>query len=327
MLQQDNLPEKEEDSKEVKNRGLVSNIQHYSIQDGPGIRTTVFLKGCPLRCAWCSNPECFHIYPEIMIEQKKCEGCKTCVNICPLECIVYDEKEKRPRIDRARCDRCMKCVESCKTGALKIVGKYMHLDEVMQEVLKDELFYLNSGGGVTVSGGEMLFQKDFSLQLLKECKKEHLHTAIDTTGYADWDVLEEILKYTDIVLLDLKHMDTEKHKKWTGVDNKKILENAAKIVKTTRVWIRIPVIPNFNNDKENIIKTAKFVHQIGAEKLSLLGYHPLGKLKYEGLDRAYPMSSLASSKGEVQPVKKDELDKLKQTIEKNVHGLKVTVGH
>lgn len=300
--------------------GLVSNIQRYSIQDGPGIRTTVFLKGCPLRCKWCSNPECLNPYAEIMIEGEACAKCETCVDICPLQCVVFDEEKEKPRIDRATCNLCMECVEACKKGALKVVGEYMRVEEVREEILKDELFYRNSSGGVTLSGGEPLYQKDFTLQLLKECKKAYLHTALDTSGYADWDVWKEVLKYTDLVLFDIKHMDSERHKEGTGVENEMIIENAARVAKVVRMWIRIPVIPGYNDDEENIRRVAEFASRIGAEKVSLLGYHELGRVKYECLDKLYFLRNVHS-------IVERDLDKLKRLIESYDNGLKVTIGY
>ena len=316
------MSEKPDLSKKNNAIGLVSNIQHFSIQDGPGIRTTVFLKGCPLKCMWCSNPETWTPYPEIMIEGRKCAQSKTCIDICPLQCINFNAAKNIPEIDRSKCDRCMACVEACPAKALKIVGQYMHVDEIMADILKDELFYRNSGGGVTLSGGEALFQKKFAVLLLKECKKQHLHTAIDTSGYADWQVLENALKYLDLVLLDIKHMDSSKHKELTGAENKKILENAKRIAESTMVWVRIPVVTGFNDDRANILRTAEFALQIGAEKLSLLGYHELGKIKYEGLNRPYPLPVK-----DIKPIKKDDLQTLKELIETNIPALNITIGY
>ena len=297
---------------------LISNIQKYSLQDGPGIRTTVFFKGCPLKCRWCSNPEGWNNYPEIIFEQLLCRGCQTCVKVCPLHCIVFDEKLKRSCIDTSVCDMCLKCVEACPTGALKVIGQFMHLDDVMNEIMKDEMFY-KKDGGVTLSGGEVLLQHKFATKLLKRCKEAFISTAIDTTGYADWSVLEKVIKYTDLALYDIKHMDSKKHKEWTGVGNEKILEDASKVAKHTRVWTRIPIIPSFNDDEKNILKTAEFVYDIGVEKLSLLGYHELGRIKFESLNRPYSLEKLS-------PTPDATLLSFKKSIETRIPGLKVTIG-
>ena len=305
---------------ESKINGLISNIQKYSIQDGPGIRTTVFLKGCPLKCRWCSNPECWNKYPEIMFEEGLCVKCKTCVEICPQKCISFDEKKEKPCIDFTKCDFCMKCVDACPSGALRIVGEYMSVEDVMKEVLSDQLFYRNSKGGVTLSGGEILYHSDFALKILKECKKEHLHTVLDTSGYADWSVWEKLIDYVDMVLFDIKHLDSKLHKEWTGVENKKILENAPRVAETTRMWVRIPVIPGFNDSNDNIIGTARFASQIGAEKLTLLGYHELGRMKFDGLNKDYSLRELS-------PFKDERLEELKKLIKQNKIKIDVTIGH
>lgn len=306
--------------KNSKLKGLISNIQKYSIQDGPGIRTTVFFKGCPLKCRWCSNPECWNKYPEIMFEQGLCVQCKTCMEICPQKAISFDETDKKPSIDFKKCDLCMKCVENCPSGALKIVGEFMSVKDVMAEILSDQLFYRNSKGGATLSGGEVLFHSDFALEILKQCKNEHLHTTIDTSGYADWSVWEKLINYVDLVLLDIKHLDSKIHKEWTGVDNTKILENAPKIAKLTKMWVRVPIIPGFNDTRDNIIETARFAFQIGAEKLTLLGYHELGRIKFDGLDRDYSLKGLS-------PLKGKRLEELKNFIEADKIGINVTIGY
>lgn len=318
-LFEDVLEQKEIKLKNSEEIALITNIQKYSLQDGPGIRTSVFFKGCPLRCRWCSNPESWNNYSEIIHDKLLCVQCRTCINVCPLECILFDEKSGKPCIDTAVCDLCLKCVESCPQGALKVMGEYMYLDDVMKEIMKDEMFYHKSGGGVTLSGGEVLLQNRFAVKLLQLCKQEYISTAIDTTGHADWSVLEELIKYTDLALYDIKHLDSKKHKEWTGVGNEKILENAPKTAKATRVWIRIPVIPSFNDDKENILKTAEFAYEIGAEKLTLLGYHELGKMKFESLNRPYSLTKLS-------PTKESVLRELKKMIETQIPGLNVTIG-
>jgi pyruvate formate lyase activating enzyme len=218
------------------------------------------------------------------------------------------------------------CVKSCPEGALKITGEYMKVEEVMEEIEKDELFYRNSGGGVTLSGGDPLYQSDFACKLLEECKNAHIHTAVDTSGYAKWETWEKILKYTDLVLFDIKHMDSEKHKEGTDVGNEIILENVARVAEKVRTWIRVPIIPRYNDGEENIKSVAEFASEINVEKVSLLGYHELGWLKYEGLDKDREMEMPYFLK-HVHGVEQRELDRLKRLIEAYGKGLKVTLGY
>lgn len=299
----------------------IFNIQRYSIQDGPGIRTTVFFKGCTLRCQWCSNPESIFRQPEVMIEGMLCSGCRSCIEACPLDCMTYDENKGKPVIDRKTCDSCMKCVDVCKTGALRKMGELMTVDQVMSEIKQDSLYYKNSKGGVTLSGGEALSQKDFVLELLKACRHEHIHTAIDTCGHVSWELFEDVLNYVDLVLYDLKHMNSEKHNEGTGAYNEMILENAQRIAeKGKRMWIRVPVIPGYNDDEENLLATANFAAKLNAEKLSLLGFFNFAKVKYESLDRKYPLDN-------IEPLEKETLNRLKQKIDEIGSGLQITIGH
>ena len=227
--------------------GMVFNIQRFSLQDGPGIRTTLFLKGCPLRCDWCSNPESQVLHPEIMFRIQNCKACGTCVEVCQVKAITL--KDGTHHLDRKTCTLCMDCVDACPGGALQSTGKRMSVQEVVEEASKDELFYSNSGGGVTLSGGEPLFQGDFAFGLLKACKEKGLQTALDTCGHAPWDVMKRALEYTDLVLFDLKHLNLEKHLQGTGIGNDLILENLKKTVQSnqSRIWIRLPVIEHYND--------------------------------------------------------------------------------
>lgn len=210
------------------NRGLIFHAQRYSIQDGPGLRTTIFMKGCPLRCEWCHNPESIKPYPELMSRDRKCMKFGNCVQACLTGAITLDQTGGR-RINREKCILCFDCVAVCPTGALEKVGTYMTVDEVMTEIERDELFYRKSGGGVTISGGEPLLQWRFVRDLLRACKQRHLHTALDTSGYARWPALQSVLEYVDLVLYDIKHMDLQLHKKKTGVGNSLILANLRRI--------------------------------------------------------------------------------------------------
>jgi len=329
-------------------KGRIFSMQRFSIQDGPGIRTTVFLKGCPLRCAWCSNPESQNMGPEVMVRQQKCEGCGECVAACPREAAVL--VEGRVTIDRARCDLCMDCVEACPTGALEVTGEEITIEEAVHECSQDEPFYRNSDGGVTLSGGEPLYQPEFALHFLKACKEKGLSTALDTSGYAPWEVLEEILMYTDLVLFDVKHVDPEMHRKGTGVENDIILANLRKTIdsRKARVWIRIPLIPGYNDSEENIRAVASLLARTPGrgirgqslnsnagtgrqspssvtvpefpcvEKISLLDYHEWGKPKYGFLGRDYPFEG-EPSEGQ------EKLERLKGIME--AAGLSVTIGH
>ena len=280
---------KEEDPLNGNQTGIIFNIQRYSIHDGPGIRSTVFLKGCPLRCKWCSNPESINPYPEIFFRIDKCDQCGKCLDVCTPHAITIFEDSIE--IDRNKCNLCMKCEVVCSFGAINHIGRRANINEVVSEVMRDELFYNNSGGGVTISGGEPLYQIDFTLNLLKEFKKRSIHTTIDTTGYAKWEDLEKILDYIDLILFDIKHLDNEIHQKGTGVKNGLILNNLERILKKKlKVWIRVPVIPDFNNSKGYMRELGKFLSEKPIEKVSLLKYHEWGKHKYEYLDRTYPLN-------------------------------------
>jgi pyruvate formate lyase activating enzyme len=296
-------------------RGLIFNIQRFSIHDGPGIRTTVFFKGCPLRCRWCSNPESWHDYPEIATYDAKCTRCGRCQKVCPVEAISISEEGRK--INRTVCNLCMKCAEVCPTGAIAVTGQWMTLDEVMKEVEADSLFYKNSGGGVTLSGGEPLAQWEFALDLLEQCKAKAFHTALDTCGYVPWEVLERVLDYTDLVLYDIKHMDVTLHAEGTGKSNRLVLDNARRAAAKRRTWLRVPLIPGYNDSAENLQAVARFGLEIGAEKVSLLPYHIWGKSKYERLGRKYPMEDV--------PLPPDSLAQDCQKVIEAL-GMKATVG-
>ncbi len=273
--------------------GLIFNIQRFSIKDGPGIRTTVFMKGCPLRCLWCSNPESQNTYPEIMTHDIKCVRCGKCAQICPTGAITVNQESRI--INRAKCNLCLECARVCQHGAITAVGEYKTIAEVMKEVESDRLFYEHSGGGMTVSGGEPLVQWEFVCQLLKACREKDLSTALDTCGDSPWEVMEKVLEYTDLVLFDIKHMSPEQHRKATGRSNELILDNLRKTAaKGIRLWLRIPIIPGYNDSEENLEKVAKLGAEVGVEKVWLLPYHNWGMSKYESLGRRYPFEPTAS---------------------------------
>ncbi len=289
--------------------GLVFNIERYAIHDGPGIRTLIFLKGCPLRCLWCQNPEGLKPEPEIFWLESSCNRCLKCVDACPESAITIINGDEI-RINPEKCNLCGRCVEICSRGAIIIYGRYMTVDEVMKEISKDEIFYRASNGGITISGGEPLMQNSFTLQLLKECKKRGLHTAIETSGYAEWNALKTIAEYTDLFLYDIKVMDPRKHKEYTGVSNSLILRNLEKLSELGKeVVIRVPVIPGYNDSEENIEKLCAFIKELHLSEMNLLPYNKLAESKYERLCLPYKLKGL-------QPPSRHKLNKLKAIADK-----------
>ncbi len=271
-------------------KGLIFNLQRFSIQDGPGIRTTVFFKGCPLRCPWCSNPESIRPHPEILSRDIKCIRCGKCVEVCDQKAANISAQ---PRIIlRDKCDSCMACAEACPAHAIERTGEYKTVDEIIKVVLKDLSLYQRTGGGLTLSGGEPLMQAQFAASLLRPAKHANMHTALDTTGFAEWPALAEVLRHTDLVLYDLKQIDDLKHLQATGISNQLILKNLRRIMAETRVavWIRIPVIPGFNDTEGDIRSICEFVQQLPRqpEKISLLPFHKFGAAKYIALGKIYP---------------------------------------
>ena len=266
------------------NSGIIFNIQRYSIHDGPGIRTTVFLKGCPLRCFWCQNPESQELKPEILMKKEACTACGHCVDICPNQANFINGTIAV--IQREKCTGCGKCVDACPNEVRSLVGKRATVDYILQELLKDKRFYANSGGGITLSGGEPTAQPEFALSILQKCKEAGLHTAIETCGHTSWPVMEKILEYTDFVLYDIKCIDPEKHKKATGRDNSLILSNARQIARYKPMKIRVPLIPTFNANVEEISSINRFVKtELKVTQIELLTYNKFGESKYERLGR------------------------------------------
>jgi pyruvate formate lyase activating enzyme len=266
--------------------GVIFNIQHYSIHDGPGIRTTVFLNGCPLKCFWCQNPESQSFKPVLFFNAERCTGCGMCVDVCPENAISINDNISLT--DRKLCKACGTCAEVCPNEARSIMGRHMTASEVFEDVNGDAIFYQNSGGGVTLSGGDPTAQPEFSISILKLCREAAIHTAIETCGFARWEVLKSILEYTDLVLFDIKHMDPEKHKEYTGVSNELILDNLKKIKKELGlpILIRLPIMPGYNDSAENMEMTARFISNEleNVEKVHLLPYHRLGETKYERME-------------------------------------------
>ena len=296
--------------------GIVFDIQRFAIHDGYGIRTLVFLKGCPLRCTWCSNPESQKQKPEVMFYEEKCIGCGACIDACP-----FGEELKSFRRDtRGRCVGCGKCVEVCYAEARKLIGRTMTVGEVLDVVLKDTVFYEESSGGLTIGGGEPSFQADFTAALLEETRRETIHTAVETCGFTPWDQFKKLLKHLDLLLFDLKHMDSEKHKDATGTGNEVILRNAELASEAARdMIIRIPLIPNFNNDPENLHALGDFVNSrlSGVRQVNILPYHSIGESKSERLGTFYGLHGL-------KPLEKEEIVSAKQILQS--HGLQVKIG-
>ena len=273
-------------------KGTVFNIQRFSVQDGPGIRTTVFVKGCPLQCPWCSNPESINPYPEVAHISAVCKQCGTCKANCEMEAISF--AEKGIKIDRDKCNNCGKCVDVCPHGAIKMFGQEMSVQEVHDEIVKDKLYYHRSDGGVTVSGGEALNQARFVSALFELCQEEGIHTTLDTSGCGRQDDLEMILENTDLVLFDMKLMDPGSHIATVKASNQTILRNAKMIVeKGIPMIIRIPLIPGFVDTDENIEGIAKFVHELDSGlPVNILPYHKMGMGKYDMLDREYTLKGI-----------------------------------
>lgn len=247
----------------------IFNIQQTSFVDGPGIRTTVFFKGCNLRCAWCHNPESQCMTKQVLVYKEKCVGCGKCEQVCPNHLQT--------------CDGCGKCVSVCLNDARELCGKEMSVEEVFTQIVKDRVFYETSGGGVTFSGGECMLQIDFLCEVLQMCKKSGIHTAVDTAGAVPWAYFERVLPYTDLFLYDLKTMDYETHKEYTGVGNAQILENLAKLLQEKKsVWVRVPIIPDVNDTAWEMKEIKAFFERYGyPEKTELLPYHKMGEHKYE----------------------------------------------
>jgi pyruvate formate lyase activating enzyme len=291
-------------------KGTVFKIERCAFHDGPGIRTVVFVKGCPLRCVWCSTPHSQRLSAELQYFEDRCTHCGRCMERCDKEVITRSD-EGGVITDRSRCDGCGRCVETCPAGARKIAGQEMSVGQVLDEVEKDRAFYRNTGGGVTLSGGEPTVQAAFSLEILKGCKERSIRAAMETCGYARWHTIGELLPYLDLLYVDIKHMSPGTHRRLTSKSNVPVLRNIeriAAICPDVPMIVRVPVIPGVNDSEENIGATAQFVRRLGPDrKIELLPYHRLGVSNYEALGRKYGMHG-------VQPPSEDRLRTLDALI-------------
>lgn len=291
--------------------GLVFNIQHYSVHDGPGIRTIVFVKGCPLRCKWCSNPESQQQQPQLGYNANKCIGAKACfkcAEVCGYGAIRIDSSNEnlKVEINREFCSECLLCADVCPSKALEVFGKPTSVDDVISEVEKDSIFYTRSGGGLTFSGGEPLMQADFVVATLKEARRRRIKTTIETCGYADWSSVEKVCQHLNSVIWDIKCIDSEKHKNFTSVSNELILNNFEKLCAefpNLPKLVRTPIIPGFNDSEEDVKAIISFIKDKPNVKYEILPYHRLGQQKYSYLGREYSLTGVQLDEEKFQKLK------------------------
>jgi pyruvate formate lyase activating enzyme len=309
----------------LERKARIFNVQKYSIYDGPGIRTLIFFKGCPLRCKWCSNPEGLERKYQVMFKKDLCTDCGNCIPVCPvnIHCFLDEEDQQlrgkpespKHKVNRSiDCVGCRKCETACPKQALSIVGSDKTISEVLEIIQQDALFYLSSGGGVTLGGGEVTAQPEFATNLMMECKRMGIHTAIETSGYTKLDSLLMIAQFTDLFLYDIKQIDSDRHYELTGVRNERILDNLTELIRRGfTVKIRMPLFRGLNESEETICKTLEFLQAFKSYKnfqgIDLLPYHKLGINKYKQLDMNYPITEDLSLKEEV-------LDRIEKFIKK-----------
>jgi len=298
-------------------KGVIFDIRKYSIHDGPGIRTTVFFKGCPLRCWWCHNPEGQDVEPELVYRKSRCFGCDECSKSCQREAISLVAQSIS--VNREKCVPCNNCCRVCPSDALSIAGKQMTVKEILEEIEKDRTFYEESRGGVTFSGGEPLMQPDFLNALLNECKERATHTAVNTCGFAQYEIIDRIRDKVDLFLYDIKTMDNRKHRKYTGASNEQILKNLKKLAESgSSIVISFPIIPGINDDDKNVTRTAEFISSLpNIQQVNLLPYHRAGIEKYKNLGKPYKLDK-------IQPPSNQRVRSVKEKME--AFGIRVGIG-
>lgn len=274
---------------DMKKTGVIFNIQKYSVHDGPGIRTVVFMKGCPLRCKWCSNPESQKIKADIAWNNTLCIGCGACINACGQNALKMTEKG----IVRSNaCISCLRCIQACPSAAMFKYGEERTVKSILDEVEKDSLFYARSGGGLTLSGGEPLVQHEFAYELLTQAKERHIHRAMESSGCADTEIFLKIASMLNYLIMDIKHLDSDKHLLYTGKSNETVLRNietVKKVYPSLPLHLRTPIIPDVNDDETLIGEIARFAKEVGAQQYELLAYHKMGEAKYTFMGLEYPM--------------------------------------
>jgi len=279
-------------------QGLVFDVQRFATHDGGGIRTNVFLKGCPLSCQWCSNPESINRELEISYIANNCINCRKCLQTCPNKALGTDTSAL-PFVDRERCDLCGECLKVCYAGALNVIGRYISVPELLAIIERDRGFYLESSGGVTFSGGEPTAQGTFLQAILQQCRQSGIHTAIETSAFLGWPQLCKILLNVDLALIDIKHIEDKEHRRLTGVSNRQILHNLKRIGQLgVPVRIRLPLIPGVNDTTQVLLRTAEFVRGLSnVQGVDLLPYHRLGQIKWEQLNRPYILKEIRPHSG------------------------------
>ncbi len=297
-------------------KGFIFNIQRFSVNDGPGIRTTVFLKGCPLNCRWCHNPESQASQADVIFRRNRCTCCGECADNCPEHAITIHEEAIT---DLSTCTRCGTCIDHCFSDAREIVGKEMPCSEVVAEIEKDRRFYDQSGGGVTLSGGEPLTQAEFTLVLLKRCRDTGIHTVLDTSGYTAWRIIDAIRSHVDLFLYDLKVIENKKHQLHVGVSNQLILDNLRRLDENGHaIVLRVPIVPGVTDDHDNIEGIASLAKSLpNVRQVDILPYHHIAVEKYERLQQEYQLPGC-------RPPTRDHMVKIKSLIEKT--GIRVSIG-